>query len=105
MSLTTAILRIARAIGRWVLERLVARGLEILLGYMAGKVDDFCLRLSRTKSPQRRAWLRGRIRRWRKAIEVLLEFRRQLPGREKDLLREAERQAVPIVAPGEKFTG
>lgn len=108
MSLTNALLRIARAIGRWVLEHLVHRGVVMLLGYMTGKIDDFRRRLGRARNPSVARWLRGRIRRWQRAVRVLRDFEKAmmgLPGHEADVLREAERRGIPVVAPGESISG
>ena len=62
------------AIGRWILRRIVQRGRVALINYMEGKVDDFERRLAKAKTPRRKKWLRGRIRRWNAVIAWLKKF-------------------------------
>lgn len=66
------LIRIALRIGRWVLEHAARKGLARLIGYMDGKADDFERRLARAKTARRKRWLRGRIKRWRDAVNWLI---------------------------------
>lgn len=97
------LIRIARAIGRWVIEHFAEKGLAMLIGYMDGKVGDFRRRLARAKRERRKAWLRGRIRRWTAAIAWL---RKYAMGVAQDAVREACRSSealreIPVVSPCE----
>lgn len=89
----------AKKIGRWLLQHLAAHGLDLLRGYMNGKIGDFKRRLARAKTDRRKAWLRGRIRRWTAALRWLTEKRMDILGiatHEYDALAdELERRGVP----------
>lgn len=67
-----SLIRIAARIGRWLLEHAARKGLARLVGYMDGKADDFERRLAKAKTERRREWLRGRIKRWRAAVNWLI---------------------------------
>lgn len=69
------IVSLAKAIGRWIVEFLAEHGVDILIGYMIGKVSDFRRRLARAVSQRRRRWLTGRISRWTLAVEWLREHK------------------------------
>lgn len=69
-----ALISIARRIGRWILERLIVRGARRLAEYMEERVEVFRGRLARARTPRRKAWLRGRIRRWTDAARWILEY-------------------------------
>lgn len=102
-SLLAALIRIARAIGRWVLRTAAKRGGVILAGYMLGKVDDFRRRLARARTDRRKAWLTGRIARWSAAIRWLQANGSKLAA---DLIAEADKAArqaaIPMVAAAER---
>jgi hypothetical protein len=98
-----ALIRIARAIGRWIVEHLLEHGREMLIGYMVGKVGDFRRRLARAKRPRRKTWLTGRIRRWNAAIAWL---RKNAAEVTRDAVKSAcassaALRGLPVVSPCE----
>lgn len=77
---TKGLIELAKRIGRWLIEHLAMHGLQMLLGYMNGKIGDFRRRIVRiqkfTKKPSNRTarrirWLEGRIARWTNAMSWL----------------------------------
>jgi hypothetical protein len=63
---------ILRSIGRWIVEHLAQKGLNLLIGYMDGKIGDFQRRRDRPLVAKWRVkWLNGRIARWTAAIKWL----------------------------------
>ena len=105
-SILVALLRIARAIGRWVLRMAAKHGGSLLLGYMVGKVDDFRRRRERAKTPRRIEWLSGRISRWSSAIRWLRAHGSDLA---EDVIKMADdaaaKASVPMVAEAERDRG
>lgn len=98
-AIRTGLLNLARKIGRWVLEHLLSRGLSMLLGYMGGKVGEFERRFARARTPRRKAWLRGRIRRWRTAIAWLVDNTHDMEhcaGSEIDALINGDAKDIPM---------
>ena len=77
-AIRTGLLNLARRIGSWILRHLAAHGIDMLLGYMNGKICDFRRRLARAKTDRRKTWLAGRIRRWSRAMLWLKKKRVQL---------------------------
>ena len=106
-AITGALIRLARRIGRWILEHLAERGIVMLRGYMGGKIGDFRRRLAKTKTNRRRLWLAGRINRWSRALRWLEAHTGDLvscAGTEfTELARAQERKGVPIVAECERL--
>lgn len=90
-----------KAIGRWILSFARRRGIPLLLGYMAGKIEDFERRWKRARTDRRRRWLRGRIRRWTNAANWLHDHGVAL---HEEALEQFDRLAarIPMVAPGER---
>lgn len=80
-TLARGLIRIARALGRWILRRLILRGVDLVLGYIDGKIEDFKRRRRRARSDRRRRWLAGRVRRWRAAFRWLAGQRRRITRR------------------------
>lgn len=71
--LVSEVIAIARRIGRWIVEHLVKHGATRLGHYMILRADTvFRRRLARAKTPRRKAWLKGRIKRWTAVGEWLL---------------------------------
>jgi hypothetical protein len=69
--------RILRAIGRWIIGVARRRGIPFLVDYMQERIGVFQKRIAKTKgssarAKRRRAWLRGRIRRWTRAANWLV---------------------------------
>ncbi len=105
-SILVALIRIARAIGRWVLRMAAKHGGSALLGYMVGKVDDFRRRLDRSKADRRREWLRGRIARWTAAIRWLRANGSRLADNVIKAADDAAAKAsLPMVAEAERDRG
>lgn len=100
-AIIAGLIRFARAIGRWLLRFILRHGGSRLIGYMLGKVDDFKRRLGRAKTARRRTWLRGRIRRWQRAVTWLQSRWQQLVT---DMVKEADDMAaeLPMVAAAER---
>lgn len=80
-TLVRGLIRIARALGRWILRRLIRRGIDLVLGYLDGKIEDFQRRKGRARSDLRRRWLAGRVRRWRNVFRWLASQRRRITRR------------------------
>lgn len=72
-ALKNGLLAWAKRIGRWIIERLSRFAANALAHYMLGKVDDFRRRLAKAKTERRREWLKGRIARWNRAANWLIE--------------------------------
>lgn len=97
------LIRIARALGRWILRQLIRRGIELVLGYMDGKIDDFKRRRARARCEHRRRWLAGRIRRWSAAFRWLDRQRRKITRR---IVEAADREVgsrLALVANDERY--
>jgi len=97
------LLNLARKIGRWIIDHLAAHGIDMLVGYMNGKIGDFRRRLAKAKTDRRKAWLTGRIARWARAMNWLKSKREQLIGTAyseyKALADHAEKKlGLPVVA-------
>jgi hypothetical protein len=71
-TIAAELIGIARRIGRWVLDRLLRITGRRLGYYMLERAEVFARRLKRAKTERRKRWLRGRIRRWKKAGAWLL---------------------------------
>jgi hypothetical protein len=102
-AIRTGLLNLARRIGSWILRHLAAHGIDMLLGYLNGKIGDFRRRLARAKTERRKAWLTGRIRRWCAAMSWLQRKREQLIGtvmtEYSELADHAEKKlGLPVVA-------
>lgn len=104
-TIASRLLAFARAIGRWLLERLARRGANMLIGYMAGKIDDFARRkdaAAKRGNERRVRWLTGRIRRWTSARNWLIKHEAEASIRvAKEAMELAKRAGIPVVAPGE----
>lgn len=66
-AIVRGLIRLAKQLGRWLLERLRSMRVERLLGYMEGKIGDFRRRMGRARTPRRVRRLSRRITRWRAA--------------------------------------
>lgn len=66
-ALLPELLKILKAIGRWLVERIRDLG-HYIIGYMRGKIGDFWRRMLRARAPGRKRWLSARIRRWTRAV-------------------------------------
>lgn len=97
------LIRIATALGRWILRRVSRRGIERVLGYMDGKIEDFKRRLRRARADWRIRWLRGRIKRWQLAMRWLERRRRQITKTIVDAVDREMSKRLAMVAPGERF--
>jgi hypothetical protein len=102
-AIRTGLINLARRIGSWILRHLAAHGIDLLLGYMNGKIGDFCRRQARARTARRMTWLAGRIRRWQAAVAWLKAKRDQLIDKtaaEFSLLADhAEKKlGLPVVA-------
>jgi len=69
--LLAGLLRIARAIGRWILDVAARRGGKWLADYIDERVVVFRKRLAAVKAEWRIEFLRGRIKRWQAAARWL----------------------------------
>ncbi len=102
-NIISALIRFARAIGRWLLKFAAEHGATWLAGYMVGRIGDFGRRLARAKTRRRKAWLRGRIDRWQVALAWLKEHGSEAA---RDVIDEADRMAeswaLPMVAATER---
>jgi len=98
------LIRIARAIGRWILRRIIARGVDRLIGYMDGKIDDFRRRRARVKAERRHVWLAGRIRRWTTALRWLERRRAEIGEKLVRLVDDEAGKLLPMVANDESYT-
>jgi hypothetical protein len=102
-ALIVSLVTIALRIGRWLVQRLSARGATWMQHYMEGKVEDFGRRLARAKMKWRIQFLKGRIARWNRAIAWLKANAKRVTkqvadGAEKRLIAKK----IPIVAPEER---
>lgn len=97
------LIRYARAIGRWILRRILIRGLDMLLGYLEGKIDDFKRRRGRARRDRRRKWLAGRIRRWSAAYRWLARHHRSITRRVVELVDREVGSRLPEVANDERY--
>lgn len=93
-ALTMGILKILKAIGRWVLDDLVSYGVDALIGYMRVRIGVFGKRRARAKRDRRKRWLAGRIKRWTTAMRWLEKRRDALTRKTVRLVREGAREAV-----------
>ena len=100
-AIINGLINIARRIGRWILRKLLEIGGDWLCGYMAGKIGDMRRRLARAKTERRKRWLRGRIRRWDKALGWLNANRHDIGS---DIVEAADSAAssIPMVAKAER---
>jgi hypothetical protein len=73
-AIATELIRIARSIGRWILERLLKVAGRRLGYYMLERAEVFAERLKRAKTERRKKWLRGRVARWKKAGAWLITW-------------------------------
>jgi hypothetical protein len=96
-----ALIKMARAIGRWILEFAAKHGGAALAGYMLGKVGDFKRRRARARTDRRRAWLDGRIRRWTAALAWLKQHGSKVAA---DMIDDADKLVgqIPVVADAER---
>ena len=104
-AIARGLIRIATAIGRWILGVAVRRGALFLRDYMDERVVVFRSRLGRSRTKRRRLWLTGRIRRWAAAVRWLSAEAAQL-GRcaqsEFDALRR-DHKGLPLTASCERL--
>lgn len=103
-TLQRGLIRIARAIGRWILRRIIAKGIDRLVGYMDGKIDDFERRLGRAKTERRTRWLTGRIRRWTNALAWLERRRAAISAKLVRFVDDEVGSRIPTVANDESYT-
>lgn len=73
-TLVSALIDIARRIGRWVIERLARVAGRRLGFYMLERAEVFRARAKRAKSARRKRWHTGRAKRWEKAGAWLLAW-------------------------------
>lgn len=102
-TIVKGLIRCARAIGRWLLRRIIARGIDLVIGYMDGKIEDFKRRRKRKRTDAGKRWLAGRIRRWTRALRWLSDKRQQITRR---IVETVDREAggrLADVADGERF--
>lgn len=85
-------------IGRWILQRIIKHGRVALIHYMEGKVGDFARRLAKAKTPRRRRWLRGRIKRWNAVTAWLTKHGEKFGTNDFKAFDRAIGKAVPVVA-------
>ena len=57
-TIAKGLIRIARSIGRWILQRIIRKGVDRILGYIDGKLDDFARRKERARTALRVATAR-----------------------------------------------
>jgi hypothetical protein len=101
--LITGLLKLARALGKWIIEHLVSHGITNLIGYVNGKIGDFLRRKKKTELGRR--LLRGRIRRWSLVLGWLKEYRNELEAFAVDGFCAASKKAldkIPMVSKAEK---
>lgn len=106
-ALVAGLLPFLKAIGRWIVERLVEKGTEWLLAVMEDRIDAFKRRWYRAKTSRRKRWLGRRIDRWTRA-------RGWIKARLADTPRgimldgwstcrvEAANRGIPMVSPKER---
>lgn len=102
------LLKLARRIGRWLLDVAARRGGAFLVGYIEERVGVFRARLARvskrtTAAAKRRAlWLKGRIARWLAAAKWLKDNAAGVDDRAIDAVRKLPAFAkLPASAPEE----
>lgn len=95
-----------RKIGRWILGRVVRTGALALGYYMRERANGvFTQRLARAKTPRRKRWLTGRIKRWRAAGTWLIAWADDVGkcvANEVDALTRKSR-TLPLVAACERL--
>lgn len=108
-AIATALIDLARRIGRWVLNRVIAAGARRIGEYMIERAESvFARRLYRAmqRGDKRRIrWLRGRIERWRRWGTWLIQRSIDVADcvtKEADSL-VAKAAKVPVVANCEKY--
>lgn len=100
--LLAGLIRIARAIGRWILDVAARRGGRWLAEYIDERVLVFRKRLARARTEHRAAWLRGRISRWQAAAKWLRANAATVDDKVVELARKLPEVAkLPKVAAGE----
>lgn len=77
-AIITALVEIARRIGRWAVKKLSRWAVEKLLHYLEARVELFEERRKRAKRAARKKWLGFRIRNWTWAIKKIRELRPDL---------------------------
>jgi len=103
------LLEIARAIGRWAIEKLAYRTAQWLIHYMEGRVEVFLERRRRAMrrgNDSRVEWLDGRIKRWGAAIRWLRSHVQSLAKasvRAYCQVTNAALREIPRVAAGERY--
>lgn len=100
--LQRGLIRIARQIGRWILRRIIAKGIDRLIGYMDGKIEDFERRLANARTKRR--WLVGRIRRWKRALAWLEQRRRSITQKIVRRVDDEVGRHLPMAANDESYT-
>lgn len=70
-TIVRGLIRIAAAIGRWLLDLAARRGAAFLRAYIEERIGVFRARLGRAQTNRRRLWLQSRIRRWSAAARWL----------------------------------
>jgi hypothetical protein len=99
------LIRIAKAIGRWILVRYLEYGRTKLVHYMEGRIDVFRARLRRARSKVRKAWLSGRINRWMQAVRWLRTEGKRLAKRAVEKLKQKlEDDKCALVGEVESFS-
>jgi hypothetical protein len=98
------LVRIAKAIGRWVLVRYLEYGRTKLVHYMEGRIDVFEARFKRARSRARRRWLAFRINRWKLAVKWLKTEGKRLAKKSVERLRKKlEEEGCALVGDLESF--
>ena len=106
-TIAAELIGIARRIGRWILERLLKITGRRLGYYMLERAEVFAARLKRAKTEGRKRWLRGRIRRWKRAGAFLVAY---AAGVSECLVKEADdllakTKGLPRIAKCETLAG
>lgn len=96
--------RILKAIGRWIIRRVIRKGAHVIGYYMAERIEVFRARLKRARSSRRKRWLRGRIKRWSTAVRWLHRNARRINSATACALEAmAESAGIPLKSPEERW--
>ena len=101
------LIKLAKRVGKWLLEKLAKLLAHLFRGYVAGKIDDFKRRKKNTRTARKRARLDGKIRRWTAILRWMDEHIDDVAactGEQFDeLAKAAELRRVPMVARCERL--
>jgi hypothetical protein len=87
--------RVLLLVGRWLIRRIATKGVDRVSYFMELRIETFQGRRARARSERRKAWLTGRISRWRKALAwVQRQARAHLQLAAKRLDEMAEREGL-----------